>query len=57
VSLVVNVIAAVTCIGPLPGGVLPDWALELQHRVVIANFGWLGVALATSLAAAANAVM
>ena len=55
VSLVVNVLAAVTLVGPLPSGVLPDWALELQHRLVIADFGYLGVALATSLAAAANA--
>ena len=55
VSLVVNVIAALTCVGPLPAGVLPDWAIELQHRCVFADFGWRGVALATSLAAGANA--
>jgi peptidoglycan biosynthesis protein MviN/MurJ (putative lipid II flippase) len=35
--------------------VLPEWVLEWQHRIVIADFGYLGVALATSLAAAANA--
>jgi putative peptidoglycan lipid II flippase len=55
VSLTVNVAAALTCVGPLPAGVLPDWAIELQHRCVLADFGYLGVALATSLAAAANA--
>jgi len=55
VSLVVNVLAALTFIGPLPGGVLPDWATELQHRCVVADFGFLGVALATTLAAIANA--
>ncbi len=55
VSLAVNVVAALTCVGPLPAGVLPDWVLEWQHRAVIADFGYLGVALATSLAAAANA--
>ena len=55
VSLAVNVVAALTCVGPLPAGVLPDWAIELQHRLVWADFGWLGVALATSLAAGANA--
>jgi putative peptidoglycan lipid II flippase len=55
VSLAVNVAAALTCVGPLPAGVLPDWLLAWQHRMVIADFGYLGVALATSLAAAANA--
>jgi len=55
VSLAVNVAAALTCVGPLPAGVLPDWVLEWQHRLVIADFGYLGVALATSLAAGANA--
>ena len=55
VSLAVNVVAALTCVGPLPAGVLPDWAIAWQHRLVWADFGYLGVALATSLAAAANA--
>jgi peptidoglycan biosynthesis protein MviN/MurJ (putative lipid II flippase) len=55
VSLAVNVVAALTCVGPLPSGVLPEWAIEWQHRFVWADFGYLGVALATSLAAGANA--
>ncbi|MFI5316387.1 MAG: murein biosynthesis integral membrane protein MurJ [Myxococcota bacterium] len=55
VSLAVNVAAALTCVGPLPSGVLPDWAIRLQHSLVLADFGYLGVALATSLAAVANA--
>jgi putative peptidoglycan lipid II flippase len=55
VSLAVNVAAALTCVGPLPSGVLPDWAISWQHRLVIVDFGYLGVALATSLAALANA--
>jgi len=55
VSLAVNVVAALTCVGPLPAGVLPDAVLAWQHRLVIADFGYLGVALATTLAAAANA--
>jgi putative peptidoglycan lipid II flippase len=55
VSLLVNVAAALTCVGPLPAGALPDWATQLQHSLVLADFGWVGVALATSLASAANA--
>jgi len=55
VSLLVNVIAALTCVGPLPAGVLPEWAVAAQHRCVIVDLGWLGVAFATSAAAAANA--
>jgi putative peptidoglycan lipid II flippase len=55
VSLLVNLWAALTFIGPLPAGVLPDWALALQHKLVVADFGFLGVALATTIAAIANA--
>jgi len=55
VSLLVNVLAALSLVGPLPAGVLPDWAIDLQHRCVLADFGFLGVAVATTLAACANA--
>ncbi len=54
-SLVVNVAGALTLVGPLPAGVLPDSVLAWQHRLVLADFGYLGVVLATTLAAAANA--
>jgi putative peptidoglycan lipid II flippase len=55
VSLAVNVAAALSCVGPLPAGVLPGWALSWQHHLVIVDLGYLGVALATTLAAVANA--
>jgi putative peptidoglycan lipid II flippase len=55
VSLAVNVVAALTCVGPLPAGVLPDWVVAAQHRLVVVDLGYLGVAFATSAAAAANA--
>jgi peptidoglycan biosynthesis protein MviN/MurJ (putative lipid II flippase) len=55
VSLVVNIAGALTLVGPLPAGVLPDDVLAWQHRLVLADFGYLGVVLATTLAAAANA--
>jgi putative peptidoglycan lipid II flippase len=56
VSLAVNVVAALALIGPLPASVLPDALVDLQHRLVLFDLGYAGLALATSLAAAANAV-
>jgi putative peptidoglycan lipid II flippase len=57
-SLVVNVLASLALIGPLPAGVLPGWlepAVAVQHRLVLADLGYAGLALASSIAAAANA--
>jgi len=56
VSLAVNVAAALALIGPLPGGVLPGPLVALQHALVVADLGYAGLALATSIAAAANAL-
>ena len=56
VSLLTNVVAALALIGPLPSGVLPEGLVELQHRFVVADLGYAGLALATSIAAAANAL-
>lgn len=56
VSLAVNALAALALIGPLPGGVLPAPVVALQHALVVADLGFAGLALATSIAAAANAL-
>ncbi len=56
VSLVVNVLGALVLIGPLPYGTLWDGLVDAQRACVLADFGFLGLALATSLAAAANAL-
>jgi len=56
VSLTVNVVAALALIGPLPDGVLPAGLVGLQHALVVADLGYAGLALATSIAAAANAL-
>jgi len=56
VSLVVNVGAAFALIGPLPADVLPGSLVALQHGMVVADMGYAGLALATSIAAAANAL-
>ena len=55
-SLIVNVLGALVLVGPLPYGTLWDGLVEAQRACVVADFGFLGLALATSLAAAANAV-
>jgi len=55
VSLVVNVVGALVLVGPLPYGTFADSVIDLQRACVIADFGFLGLALATTLAAAANA--
>ncbi len=54
VSLLVNALASLCLIGPLPGGQLPSWLLEAQHRVVVADLGFVGLALASTIAATAN---
>ncbi len=56
VSLVVNAVAALALIGPLPADVLPGALVALQHGMVVAEMGYAGLALATSIAAAANAL-
>ncbi len=55
VSLIVNVVGALVLIGPLPYGTLWDSVVDAQRACVVADFGFLGLALATTLAAAANA--
>jgi putative peptidoglycan lipid II flippase len=55
VSLVVNVVGALVLIGPLPYGTLWDGVVDAQRACVVADLGFLGLALATTLAAAANA--
>ncbi len=55
VSLIVNVVGALVLVGPLPYGTLPDGWVDAQRACVVADFGFLGLALATTLAAAANA--
>jgi putative peptidoglycan lipid II flippase len=56
VSLVVNVLGALVLIGPLPYGTLWDDIVDAQRALVVADLGFLGLALATTLAAAANAL-
>jgi len=54
-SLIVNVLGALVLVGPLPYGTLWNGLVDAQRACVVADFGFLGLALATSLAAAANA--
>lgn len=54
-SLIVNVVGALVLVGPLPYGTFADAVIDAQRACVIADFGFLGLALATTLAAAANA--
>lgn len=56
VSLAVNVIGALVLVGPLPYGTLWDGVVDLQRACVVADLGFLGLALATTVAAAANAL-
>jgi putative peptidoglycan lipid II flippase len=56
VSLAVNVLTALALIGPQPPGSMPDWVIAVQSRLVIADLGFAGLALATSVAATANAL-
>jgi putative peptidoglycan lipid II flippase len=56
VGLFTNVVASIALIGPLPAGSLPPPLIEAQHAVVIADLGFVGLALATSIASLANAV-
>ena len=55
-SLAANALASLALIGPLPHGALPGWFVELQHRWVVADLGFAGLALASSLAAGVNAL-
>ena len=56
VGVAVNAIAALVLIGPLPSGALPDRWIAWQHAIVVADLGYAGLALASSIASAANAV-
>lgn len=56
VSLAVNAVASLMLIGPLPHGVLPDALIDAQHALALADLGYAGLALATTLAATANAL-
>jgi putative peptidoglycan lipid II flippase len=55
VGVLVNLLAALALIGPLPAGKLPLWFTSLQHAMVLAELSYPGLALAASIAAAANA--
>ncbi len=55
VSLGTNALASLALIGPLPHGALPAALVELQHAMVLAELGYVGLALSSSIAAAANA--
>ena len=54
VSLLVNALASLCLIGPLPGEQLPSWLLTAQHSAVVADLGFVGLALASTIAATAN---
>jgi putative peptidoglycan lipid II flippase len=56
VGLVTNVVASLALIGPLPSGSLPGPLIEAQRALVVADLGFVGLALATSIASLANAV-
>ncbi len=61
VGLLVNALAALALIAPLdpatlPGGSLGAAVVALQRTIDVAQLGYPGLALATSIAAAANAV-
>jgi putative peptidoglycan lipid II flippase len=56
VGLLTNVVASIALIGPLPAGSLPAPLIEAQRALVVADLGFVGLALATSIAALANAV-
>jgi putative peptidoglycan lipid II flippase len=58
-SLVVNLLASLALIGPLPQAGLPEafsGLVAIQHQMVLADLGYAGLALASSIAAAANAL-
>jgi putative peptidoglycan lipid II flippase len=56
VGLLTNVVASLALIGPLPSGSLPGPLIEAQRALVVADLGFVGLALATSIASLANAV-
>ncbi len=53
-GLVVNAAASLVLIGPLPAGPLPDWFTTVQQRMVVADLGFVGLAVANTIAATAN---
>jgi putative peptidoglycan lipid II flippase len=55
VAFAVHLVAALAIIGPLPEGGLPAELVRLQHRIVLADLGYAGLAAAASIAALANA--
>lgn len=56
VSLTVNVIASLLLIGSLQSDRLPEIFLRWQNAWVLADLGYAGIAFASSIAAAANAL-
>jgi putative peptidoglycan lipid II flippase len=56
VSLVANVLFSLALIGPLPSGPLPEWIVAFQNAWVVADLGYPGLALSSSLASLANAL-
>jgi putative peptidoglycan lipid II flippase len=51
----VHLVAALMLIGPLPESRLPASVLAFQHRLVVMDLGFAGLAAAASIAALANA--
>ena len=56
VSVVVNAVAALALTGPLPDAALWAPLLAAQHALVVADLGYAGLALASTIAASANAL-
>jgi putative peptidoglycan lipid II flippase len=54
VAVAVNAVASLALVGPLPAGGLPGPLIALQHALVVADLGYAGLALAASIASAAN---
>jgi putative peptidoglycan lipid II flippase len=55
VSLVANAVFSLALIGPLPSGPLPEAFVAFQNAWVVADLGYPGLALSSSLASLANA--
>jgi len=47
--LVIKVILNLALIGPLPAGTFPVWLISCQHRMVVADLGYAGLAVSTLL--------
>ena len=56
VGVATNALVALALIGPLPVGALPDRLTAWQHAIVVADLGYAGLALASSIASTAHAV-